>query len=57
MYNNLEEVLDRVLDIMEARNCRMYDTDIILAIKKSTYEIHNNKIVSVSTDTSNLVKY
>ena len=54
----MKEVVDEICEIMKKENCRMYDSDILRALTRTTYDFsHIEGIHNIVVDTSDLVKY
>lgn len=55
--NSLSKIIDNVVDAMQKENCRVYDTDILRAINRSTYYVNSYGDIVISVDCSDLVKH
>ena len=50
-------ILNHIVNIMIYNNCRVYDSDIIIALKHTTYDIENNEIKNIFVDIDKLIKH
>lgn len=54
----LGSIVDEVCEIMKKEDCRLMDSDIMRALKYTTFDYSNLKgIENIRVDTEDLVKY
>jgi hypothetical protein len=51
------EIIDKVIFIMNQNNCRTYDSDILQALSKTTYDIVKGEITNIRVDLSSNYKH